>query len=480
MKKGVLVQIIALVLCLTAVSGFEVSKEKIKDTITLDGLAEYNITIHNNLDTTQYYKIRTLDYPVWDVYTKPVRNPIVVEVVPRSQSSVRLFVDPLHVLSVGTVDVNIRIASLDSKEIKIVPLRVSIVSTGSLIQGYVPTVIANVKISQDGEETISIDPRRQFTLHIRLDNQNPLDYDELTIKLNSNTMNKEIREELAPNEKKELEVEVKIDPKTEPQEDTLVVSINSGDKVIVDPMISKFRIEEYTNIEKETIPKNGFLKVKNQVVFTNTGNSEYTGVVETETTPFRSLFTLTDPKGKIVAKDGGRYIQWSAELGPGESKTFVVDENYTVMLVLAILIVIGVLVYYIYKSPLVINKEASNIEKREGGISDFKVVLTITNRGSVPIKDIAVSDKIPKIADVERELSIGTLQPTKILKHDKKGTLIKWIIDDLAPGEERVITYHIKSILTILGEFNLPAATARFTFKDNQRTAKSNSLTISS
>ena len=68
---------------------------------------------------------------------------------------------------------------------------------------------------------------------------------------------------------------------------------------------------------------------------------------------------------------------------------------------------------------------------------------------------IEIVDKIPNIADLEKGLSIGTLHPTKILKHERKGTIIKWLIEQLDAGDERVISYKIKSHLSILGEFRL-------------------------
>ena len=81
------------------------------------------------------------------------------------------------------------------------------------------------------------------------------------------------------------------------------------------------------------------------------------------------------------------------------------------------------------------------------------------------------------IAHVEKELSIGSMQPHAILQHPKRGVMIKWNIEALEAGDERVLSYKMISRLPILGEFNLPSATARA--KVGNRVVISNSNRVS-
>jgi len=482
LKKGVLV-VIMLVLCSFLVSAlsFNAKVTKIQDRIDIEGIAEFNLTIYNNLEYKQKFSIRTLDYPQWDVSTRPVVNPITLEVPGNGSNSIKLYADPLNIISkgAGAIDVNVQIKnSLGEK--KVVPLRVSLVSTESLLSGYVPTVIASVKMFQDGEDTKELDPRKTVTFSISLNNQNPLDYEKLVIKLNSNTINKEVIDKLGPRESKKLEVEVALDPKLDPQDDKLTVTVYSDEDIIVDPMVSKFEIKPYSLISKNIVETRGFLKVIKDITFTNVGNSRYEGKVSVETTSFSNMFTITRPKGQVIGDDKDKKIEWDISLEPGEETKFILSENYSVILVLILLIIIGIIAYKISKSPLVLVKEASNVKKKEGGLSEFKIVITVRNRGAKKLNHIHVSDKVPKIADVEKELSIGTLQPAKIMKHEHKGSMIKWVIDELAPGEERIINYRIKSSLSILGDFSLPVAKAHFWENKKEKSTKSNSLSISS
>ena len=125
------------------------------------------------------------------------------------------------------------------------------------------------------------------------------------------------------------------------------------------------------------------------------------------------------------------------------------------------MIIVAIVLYFVFRSPLVVRKSVANVAMSEGGISQIKVVVRVKNRASKPIADIEVMDNVPHIADVQRELEIGSIQPHAILKHPKKGLMIRWNVENLEAGEERVLSYKMKSRLSILGEFNLQAATAR-------------------
>ena len=107
-------------------------------------------------------------------------------------------------------------------------------------------------------------------------------------------------------------------------------------------------------------------------------------------------------------------------------------------------------------------KGADVMEIEEGGISKIKVTLNIKNRTKTKIENVSVIEKIPNIANLVKEEYLGTLKPTKVLRHDVKGTLLKWNIDVLEGFEERMITYKIKSKLSILGSLRLSPAVIRF------------------
>ena len=90
-------------------------------------------------------------------------------------------------------------------------------------------------------------------------------------------------------------------------------------------------------------------------------------------------------------------------------------------------------------------------------------------------ENINITDWIPSIATHKKESHVGTLAPKKILKHLKRGTIIKWEIDALEPFEERIISYKLKSKIAIVGGLTLPHSKIKFeTDKGQERTVTSN------
>lgn len=117
---------------------------------------------------------------------------------------------------------------------------------------------------------------------------------------------------------------------------------------------------------------------------------------------------------------------------------------------------------------------------RDGGIARFKIVLQVKNRSKKNIESISIIDKIPDIADYEKEGNVGSLQPVKVVQ-TKKGIIAKWIINNLDREEETVITYNIRSRLSILGNMPLPIALAKFEDKKgNVKRSYSNKAEIRS
>ena len=130
-------------------------------------------------------------------------------------------------------------------------------------------------------------------------------------------------------------------------------------------------------------------------------------------------------------------------------------------------------------APLFMIKEASNIVKSEGGITEMTVILHVRNRSNSKISGIEVSDYIPSLVGIGSDVPIGSLQPAKVLRHEKKGTtIVKWTLDALNVSEERVLSYRIKSKLPILGSFSLPAAKATFGQNNKTVTSTSNRLGV--
>ena len=294
---------------------FNVHVNPIKDKIVVDEVAEYDISIKNLLDTDEEFLIKKAGYPYWDMYITPIQNPITLNVPAKSSASIRLFVDPLYITSVDTYTLDVAVVLSRTNEELSVPITVGIKSTGPLIEGYVPTVLANVGIIPE-----QVDPREPFVIKVMLSNQNPINYSNLTIRIESNQFNEELYVPLGPNEEKVFELPKDLDDKLPPQENELVVSVYKNDRKIVNPVSLKFIVKEYSIVED--IPKEeSFLKIKKRVrIMSN--NPSYKSIIKVETNQFKNLFTSTYPRAQYLKENDRRYLVWEVGL----------DENLTATL----------------------------------------------------------------------------------------------------------------------------------------------------
>ena len=471
-KKVVLFALtFSLFISIANAASFEAAVVPIYDRIVIDEFAKFRIEIKNSLqESKDEYRIYTLEFPIWDVRTDPIINPITLELGPGGEGSVEIILDPLKIKDIGTYQVSVNIRSKATNQLVSVPLKVTILSTSSLIQGYVPTVVTGVDVPE------KIDPRKDIPIKISLNNQNVIDYPELTIKLESSLIKEALSTKLSQKEDKMLSHTVNLDPLTSPQEDRLVVALLFNNESIINPIVRKMEIVEYAEPELIKEDKN-FLITKKQYNFIS--NKEgYEGTFKLETTLFDSIFSSTRPKAKTATENGKRYFVFDVQLEKN-SMQVTVTRNFIPLLAAIILAIAAVIGYYGLRSPLTMLKEASNISKSEGGVSEMTVILHIKNRSQNKLNEMEIDDNIPGLVSIGGDVPIGALQPTKVLRHEKKGTtMVRWVIDSLEASEERVLAYRIKSKLSILGSFSLPSARAAFKSNGKLVTSVSNSVSV--
>ena len=469
-KFFILITVFVLFINLAYAASFDVKVAPIKDKIVVDEVAEFEIAIQNNLDTDEEFTIKKAGYPFWDMYTKPLQNPITLKVPALSLASIRLFVDPLYITSVDTYTLDIGVILQRTGQEQKVPVTVGIKSTEPLIGGYIPTVLTSISVPE------KIDPREEFTIRIVLNNQNVLNYENLTIKVESNLFKDELYVPLGPNEEKIVDISKRLDVTTPPQEDRLVAAVFKDKRLIVSPIVKEFGVIEY--VTQDELPKEqSFLKIRKGLKIIS-NNPNYKGFVKIETAPIKNLLLTTSPRADTIKENGKQYLIWEVKLNKDGVMNVYTIENYRPIVVIIGLAIAAIVLYFLFRSPIVVRKGIANVGMSEGGVSEAKVVVRIKNRSANQINNIEVVDHLPHIAHVEKELSIGSMQPHAVLKHPKRGLMIKWNIETLEPGDERVLSYRMKSRLSILGEFNLPAANARAKVGDRVIISNSNRVSV--
>jgi len=432
--------------------------------IKQDETAEFNFSITHTADEIKTFEIYS-ENVIWDVR---VRDSLRVE--PSEFFSTRLFVRPLNINpGAYRVPLTVKMVGTDLKEKKDVLLEIQ-----SLVppeQSYFPAVRGEVYMED------KVDPREELKVRVMLENQNRRNLEKVDVKLRSSTINKDYTVSLEPLEKKELKFFIKLSPYTAPQKDLLKVSIivpekDRGFRFDLDPVA--FEVQDYEDFQEEVKIDKGFLKTNYLVTLKNNGNIPYVDYYKVPSSFFKNIFVTTTPSAK---KEAG-YLVWDLDIKSGESELIMYTFNYQPILIITIVLIVLIVAYIIFRSPVILRKTATVLATKEGGISELKVIIEIVNRSKKPVKHVKIIDNVPRIANLAKDYDVGTLKPDKVVKHERKGTLVKWGIESIDPGEERVISYKIKSKLSILGGVTLPSAAAKFEAGKRTRTANSNKAVI--
>jgi hypothetical protein len=172
---------------------------------------------------------------------------------------------------------------------------------------------------------------------------------------------------------------------------------------------------------------------------------------------------------------------WDIILSPEETATIIVIENYRVLPILGLIILLIILGYYQFRSPIVLKKQTIVTGQDEEGISEMKIRIFVKNRSKQPFYNVRLLDRAPSIAQVHVANGLGILEPSKIVHTERKGTIIKWDFESLESYEERIVTYAIKARLKIIGTLGLPSVKVKFeNVKGRQKTTESGRAIIGS
>lgn len=484
MKYKLISLIIALSLFLGLVNAqtediydYDVTIKPVKSSIYLNETAEYLVTIYNNNIISNRYRFDEFDFTKWSTDARPSMLSG-VNIPAKSQKTVRLFLFPLRVMP-GLYSLQLVVRADKTKTIVKKPIRVNLRSR----------LIPGASYEEDIEGTFvvgvnnKLDPRRKESITIKLRNRNLLYINDVDLKVEDENGLFSFEKkglDFVPLERKDVRFEVTIDSKIAPQEGKLIISWDIGN-VTFGPYGHPYEIIGYElpfEVTKEK--KKKFLRTDNVATIKNQGTLEKEETVKIEITAFKRIFTSSQPKTNIIEENNKKYFVFNVKLQPGETKEVKAITSYRLITFIILLIIIGIILYYKYRSPLVVRKKESIIKMKEGGISELKILLYVKNRSKFPIENIEIKERIPHIAEIDKEIQIGTIKPSSVTKKKEKGTIVKWEISSLDKFEERIITYNVKSKLSILGGLILPSARIKFKAENKERVTESNKLKLTS
>ncbi len=410
----------------------------------------------------------------WAIQSDPLEDYLGgATLMPGEKKQINLFFKPSEVMTLGPKKVELTVKSELTGKTESKYFFINIGSSEPPLREYLAAV------GKILDMPARIDPREPVSIRMNLENKNPKNITEMLIKLDSKLIKKEEITSLAPLGSRNVLITASLDPYTPPQKDVMRVSLMVDGRTLQPLLEEKFEVTGYSEIIEREIPKKtAFLKATEGKTYYNEGNIKAEKQILAETNFFNRIFTGTEPEAYVIYRNGKQYLTWDISLEPRETRQIAITKDYRILFFMILLAVLSVLFYYVFRSPVVMKKEAVVIGIKEGGISELRVLIHIKNRTGTAFENFAVTDRVPHIADLDEDIETGTLKPTKSVRH-KEGLMIKWELPALEKYEERILSYKIKSKLTILGGFMLPKATAKFAEKGKkEKTEKSNPVRV--
>ena len=465
-------RIISVVLVMLLLSAFalgaksEITIEPIKNSIIVSGTASFKLTLTNNEDTTQRYSIFSF-VQGWNIEPSPLKDKI-IEIQPNQKKQTIIKASPTEKFSPGIYKLGLNIET-DLGEKHLQTLVVYVDPEKPL--DYLPSIKVDLDMAK------KIDPQKTQTIRLSLENKNPLNISELTIRLQSDIVkfNKQTTIGLEPLGTKTVEFAIVPDSMQKPGKHFLFFTFERNKEVV--KVISQ-EIEIISLSPKFTTKQteiSSFLKTIKKIEVKNMGNVKNTQDVVQSISFWQNLFTKS--KAKLVLKNSQKNLIWKVTLDPNESITLTYTHNYRFPFYGVIILILLFFLYLCTKAPVTLVKTSTSA-KKDATLSDLKITLQLKNVTKKTLKNIEVVDLVPGIADIEKSLDLGTLKPHEI-KHTKKGTLVKWKLAEIDAQEDRLITYKVRSKLKILGTLKLPRAKVLYGKKGKRRTAYSNVFKIS-
>lgn len=465
MKKALLLMLFLIMVSAVYAAPFTYEYEKITDSIYNNESAYYDLQIYNNNDYEDRFQLYTIS-AFWDV------SPSLTQSMPQSTNKIKLEISPLDSRIYGPQLVPVTIKSLSDEYSVVENFYVYIKPSNYTPREYVPNVAMEVRMVEEA------DPRNPISLEVYMRNRNPLNLENIHIEVSSELFNKEYITTLGALEEKTNQILfVDLNPLQKPGTYAVEVKLVYKNETI-SQSTKQLLIKEYSDVQIEQTTTKGLFSTKEKISLYNDGNNDAVKLVKVKKNFFERIFTTTSAKYTILKEDGGSYLSWNVPLKPRETVTINVMTNYTSLVLLIFLIIILIISYYVFRSPVVLFKRAKIISASEHGVTDIKVRLHIKNRSGRTIRNIKIIDKYPKLVTLEEETSLGVLKPTKLLSGDKVHNLLTWNLEVLDPYEERLIVYKLKSGLNIVGNVSLPAAKIKFHTGSGDRSFLSNKVKL--
>ena len=208
--------------------------------------------------------------------------------------------------------------------------------------------------------------------------------------------------------------------------------------------------EEVSEITINEKVSDTFLKDTYSFTIENTGNILYSSEWLDVFSELQTLLLKSNLEYTSEAYGDDKRITWTYALEPGESITISYSVSYYPVLFSGTLFILAIALFgYYYLNKFSISKEI--IKQKD----TMMIKLLVKNRTNSEQTNVIVEDLIPKPMKLVKKF--GTMAPAQII-NEISVTKLVWKFESLAPREERILSYELRSEMYILGDIVLPEA----------------------
>ena len=462
MRRVLFVAVVLCILCSVLVTAVNVDINVFPDqrTFKANESASFELEIKTDSPQEEIVEVYSTDV-LWDV-----RAEAQLKVAAGETLKTNVIITPLN-LNPGSYNIPLDFKRTGSQEVQRKSVHVELQSPIPSDASYLPGVRGVVSIEPQ------IDPRENVTVKLSLENQNMRTLDRVDVRVRSNVINKDYSTTLGPLEKKTLKFIANIDPKTSPQKDGLRISIlvPEKDKTYSFELLPvSYEIIQYGYVVPTVVSEKSFLRRTDNITLHSDSNKNLGHVYRVPTWFGKRWFMTADPRPML--QDGE--LVWDVAIDPGSSVNIVLVYNYRPLFWIFLVIVVVLGAYFVFRSPLRVEKRAVVVKTHEGGITELKVIIELVNRSGKIVRHVKVLDLVPHLAEVVQEFSGTVLAPSKIMPNESRGTLVRWDIDMMEQKEHRILMYRLRTKLGVLGGLTLPVTAVHFAIDGHGRETSSN------
>jgi hypothetical protein len=411
MKHEILLSVFLIIL-VGSVSAFQISTETVESTAMPDNPGEIRISVSNDGSSNNSYRLSVRDYHRSNWYN----HDKTVDVAPGETGYFNLSIRPGTDAIQNRYSADFVVREILSDEVQRGSFTYKVLRDTSLnLESF---NVRPEKLKPGEEVNVSIEVRNVASTTVKDPNIELMFGEEV------------IRPEIGailPGGTRELQNSFKIDRFRDPGLKEIGLSIEDRNYT------ENFEVVELENLTQNSSTVNRVLWIRNSYSFQNEGNTERNFTFERERPSY--LNPLVNAEGaEAVQENSSTVYSWKIELEPGEEETVNLETNYWLPAGALGLLVVALVALKRITSSISVFK---SIENRG---DEIVVTLEVENSSSKTYDDVILEDYIPNIASVTSNFEMASPE----LKDTGEGTKLRWWINDLEPGDQRIFKYTLR------------------------------------